>query len=402
MIQLENISHVYRGLLLRSRAFASFKRDELDIISEDIISQYNDVDEIFDPMSGYGGGMYYFARKGYKTTNVELNPPAYYWQVLINPQNTESIIKIINSILAYRDKWPILHEKFSISDEIFAEPAIKHIRFLYEMILNRSKKNDLLSISILLPFVSRFANYIKSSTNITHFKHGGFCSYVGWDDDFEEYLNILQERLLLDVVNFKESNHKNILSDLMNLDLSDKFKFFVTSPPYPNYRDYSKLFKIENWILDNIIYSKPTDFKYMIGSNNVSGKKFGDIQSNKSNIFLTTLLDKSKKLTKKSRRDIETYYHPYFSQYFYNLQEAYKKLDSLLERNAIGYIVVNDNITRDIIIPVGASICDIFRNLGFDADDIDASQINHFGNIGKMAKRINSQHTRHIIKVCKK
>ena len=37
MIELENISHVYKGLMLRNRAFASFKeKDELDIILRDL------------------------------------------------------------------------------------------------------------------------------------------------------------------------------------------------------------------------------------------------------------------------------------------------------------------------------------------------------------------------------
>lgn len=139
----------------------------------------------------------------------------------------------------------------------------------------------------------------------------------------------------------------------------------------------------------------------MIGSNNVSGKSYGEIYSLSANKFLSELLEKSKKLQKKSKRDIEVYYHPYFCQYFYNIQEAYRKLDSMLSPKVMGYIVVNDNITRDISIPVGASICDIFSSLGYNTEDFNTSQISHYGNIGKAAKRINSHHTRHILKVWK-
>ena len=195
--------------------------------------------------------------------------------------------------------------------------------------------------------------------------------------------------------------HTNVLSDIMNVSLDNKYSYFVTSPPYPNYRDYSKLFRIENWILDNIINKNQYDFQRMIGSNNVSGKSYGEIESPIANTFLLELLDKAKKMPKKSKNDIIVYYHPYFCQYFYNIQEAYKKIDTLLTEKAMGYIVVNDNITRDIPIPVGASICDIFTYMGYQIEEINTSHISHYGNIGKAAKRINSHHIRHILKVWK-
>jgi hypothetical protein len=405
MNNLQNISHIYKGLLERNRAFASFREEELNIIYSDC-SRYLTVNEpILDPMSGCGGSMAFFGRKGHKTTNIELNPPAYFWQVLINPQNTQAIIKIVKKLQDKVTKLPKIKEAFSLTDNLFSSIAINHIRDLYEIIYENSNKNKILSTALLLPFVSRFANYVKSPTNITHFKQGGFCSYLGWEQDFNLYLEILSKRLLKDFDLYKQKKHKNILEDIFQVKLSEKYIFFVTSPPYPNYRDYSKLFKIENFVLDNVILNDKTNFEMMIGSNNVSGKTFGTIQSEKANKFLIELLEKADKLkakNKKSCSDIKTYYYPYFAQYFYNIQEAYFKLNTLLTHNAIGYIVVNDNITRNIIVPVGASICDIFNNMGYETKDLDTSQISHYGNIGRTATRMNSKHTRHILKVWKK
>ena len=402
MIELENISHVYKGLMLRNRAFASFKeKDELDIILRDLAKYASQGEYIFDPMSGYGGGMRFFGKNGYKTVNVELNPPAYYWQVLNNPINTVAICDFIEKLLTKRNKLPDIKQELSISDNFFTEEAVIFIEKLYKYLLVLNNENEELTISVLLPFVSRFANYQRSSANITHFKEGGLCSYTNWQIDFIAYLEELSRRLLENFTLYRETEHHNILSDIMNVEFTDKFAYFVTSPPYPNYRDYSKLFRIENWVLDNVIYKKATNFERMIGSNNVSGKSYGEIYSLSANKFLSELLEKSKKLQKKSKRDIEVYYHPYFCQYFYNIQESYRKLDSMLSPKVMGYIVVNDNITRDISIPVGASICDIFSSLGYNTEDFNTSQISHYGNIGKAAKRINSHHTRHILKVWK-
>jgi hypothetical protein len=404
MGNLQNISHVYKGLLERNRAFASFREEELNIIYSDISQYLTPRDTILDPMSGYGGSMTFFGKKGYKTTNIELNPPAYFWQVLINPQNTQAIIKIIKKVRIKTAELPKIKEAFSLTDNLFSDIAILHIKDLFELIYNNSNKNRVLSIALLLPFVSRFANYVKSPSNITHFKQGGFCSYLGWEQDFDSYLEVLSNRLSQDFVSYEQKEHNNMLADIFHAKLPKKYNFFVTSPPYPNYRDYSKLFKIENYVLDNILLNNKTNFEMMIGSNNVSGKTFGTIHSEKANKFLLELLEKAEKLkikNKKSCTDIKTYYHPYFAQYFYNIQEAYAKLNTMLQNNAIGYIVVNDNITRDIIVPVGASICDVFNNMGYKTKDINTSQISHYGNIGRSATRMNSKHTRHILKVWK-
>jgi len=401
--KLQNISHIYKGLILRNRAFASFKeKDELETIYSDLKQYISNEDTILDPMSGYGGSMSFFGKKGYSTTNIEINPPEYYWQLLINTKNTKRLKSVIEQLQKDKSKLPKFRETFSLIDNLFSDEAIHNIKILYQMIVDYSDNHDL-SIALLLPFVSRFANYQKSKTNITHFKQGGLCTYWDWEKDFQDYLSVVCNRLDEDFPKYKQIEHTNILSDIMKVDIKDKFSYFITSPPYPNYRDYSKLFKIENWALDNIILEKPTDFSMMIGSNNVSGKKYGEIYSEKANQFLKELKEKSEKLkVPKSRSDIRTYYLPYFAQYFYNIQEAYTKLDSMLKKQAIGYIVVNDNITRDIIVPVGSFICDVFNKLGYEASDLNTSQISHYGNIGKSAKRMNSKHTRHIIKIWKK
>lgn len=402
MCNLENISHIYKGLILRNRAFASFKDDEIEIISSDITNYIKHGDYILDPMSGYGGAMYHFGKLGYKTHNIELNPPAYYWQLLINPTNKSFHNTIIQRALQIISDLPKIKKDFSITEGYFSESAIDHIKGLHTFlskISDPSNNSNELIISILLPFVARFASYVKSSTNITHFKEGGFCSYKGWEDDFQNYLKSIYH--LININTYLESKHQNQLGNIFSIPITKvKYNFFVTSPPYPNYRDYSKIFKIENWVLENI-FGLNQNFSQMIGSNNVSKKLFGTVESKKANEFLEKLLLKSKTLSKKSKRDIETYYHPYFSLYFYHMQEAYQRLDRMLSEEVVGYIVVNDNITRDIPVPVGDSVCEIFNHLGYETVFHNDSQINHYGNIGRSAKRINSLHIRHIIKIWK-
>lgn len=195
MYEIENISHIYKGLIARNRAFGSFKeKDELDIILEDITQNISLGERILDPMSGYGGGMRFWGRNGFKTTNIELNPPAYYWQILNNPSNIIKIQISIKQLLNRIKELPQIKQSISVSDNFFTPVSIDLISKIYELIYSINEDKEL-SIAIMLPFVSRFAHYQRSSTNITHFKEGGLCSYVNWNLDFIKYLKSLNALL---------------------------------------------------------------------------------------------------------------------------------------------------------------------------------------------------------------
>lgn len=392
------LSRTYYGLFKNSRAFASFKeKEELDLIWDDMQKYLTSTDAVLDPMSGYGGCMRYFGRKGLKTINIEINPPSYYWQYLINPIHFELIH---NAIQIWRKKikyLKITSEAFVVCDKLVSDESANVIKQLYQWMLRQVKDQDVV-ISVLLPFVSRFATYQHDDHNLTSVTAGGFALLSGWEKDFKDYLQLVETLLNEEYVQQKEHNHQQILSDWMSVSLKESFKFFVTSPPYPNYRDYAKIFSIENYVLGQILH-KDYDYKNMIGSNVVKNKSFGEIDSVVANRFFEKLYEKSLKLKAKSRNDIKVYYLPYFKLYFYNIQEAYRKLANSLTKDAVGYIVANDNITRDIPIPVGEFICEVFQNLGFHAEDIETSQVHHMGNINHNAKRINALHVHHIIKV---
>ena len=194
-------------------------------------------------MSGHGGGMSFWERKEYQTSNIELNPPSYYWQILINPTNTKIINQAIAKLIKEKTKLPKFTEKFSLEDNLFIKAAIQHIKNLFidigSVVIIRC------AIALLLPFVVRFANYQKSQTNITHIKQDGLCRYVGWENDFISYLIDIRKRLDNRFREYSEIRHQNMQGDIMSVSLHGKYKYFVTSPPYANYRDYSKLFKIE-------------------------------------------------------------------------------------------------------------------------------------------------------------
>lgn len=396
---VDYLSKLYQGLFHHARAFASFKeKEELDVIWQDLRTELSSNDVILDPMSGYGGCMRYFGNKGYQTFNIEINPPSYFWQYLINPEHFELIQSAIHIWQQQIQTLRKSNSLYVVSDELFTQDSANVICRLYQWML-RNVPNQEVVLSVLLPFVSRFAAYQHNDHNITSVTEGGFVMLSGWKADFKKYLQLVEQFLVEEYSRYKETHHRNILSDWMSVTLDKPFKFFVTSPPYPNYRDYAKIFGIENHVLRSILEMDAYDYTNMIGSNVVKKKEYGIIESDVANRFLDKLSAKSLKLKAKSRNDIKVYYLPYFKLYFYNMQEAYRKLAKCLTQEAKGYVVVNDNITRDIPIPVGEFICEIFEKLGFNAEDLETTQVRHWGNINHNAKRINALHVHHIIKV---
>ena len=186
------LSRIYYGLFNNSRAFASFReKDELDLIWNDIQKYLTPNDVILDPMSGYGGCMRYFGKKGFKTLNIEINPPSYYWQYLINPIHFEQIHIAIQIWCKKFSYLKIASEAIVVCDKLFSDESVSVVKQLYQWMFKHVKNQDVV-ISVLLPFVSRFAAYQHDDHNLTSVTAGGIALLTGWEKDFKDYLQLVE------------------------------------------------------------------------------------------------------------------------------------------------------------------------------------------------------------------
>ena len=398
MIDISKIflNDTYRKLINHGRTYASFTTDELELIFKDI----NKNDKyILDPMSGYGGLMSYSNNLNFSTFNLELNLPAFYWQKLINPSTIQIYEHVIDELLSQKSKiFPKIKIKALASDDWFTKEGLELSQKLLSNIQDSLSKigitdNDI-SISLILPFIKRFSTCITG--DITHLKKGGITVFEGWEKDFEFYLKALLENRFKKIKQTK-SNHSLYLGDARDFKFPQNFSTVITSPPYPNYRDYYKMFAPENHFLEKI--NIQTSQTSIIGSNVVKGKIKGTLTSKIALNFLNEL--ENFKGNRKTTNDIKAYYLPYFYNYFSDLELTCKNIVLHLNKEAECYFSVVNNATRNLIIPVAQVIEEIFKNEGFKTEYIYNKEVFHVGTKNPNARGLKAKHNKYLIKACR-
>jgi hypothetical protein len=408
------IRGVYRSLLLNDRTYAAFEPKQIIPLVEKLANRKI----ILDPMSGYGSLITFCSqsRKNVSAYCIEYNPPAYLWQVLINPINSKTLIAFAERIQEEQRKWPQHSVRGLASADWFPSESLRILFELLELFLDvadsfsfKGKHRTEIPLAILMPFVGRLAAWVQGNV-VTHVKKGGLCIYEGWQDDFSAYLSFLRKKLIKIFNNSNSLNHKSILKDCMNIRLpSDTFSSMITSPPYPNSRDYAAMFGPENEFLAILeargIIKGYTMSSRLIGCPRVSEsdgsqkKTPNDVKSPSALAFLNTLVNF--KGPKDTMYDETVYYLPSLSKYFYEIETAYENISTSLSRSFEGYIVVVNNTHRKRIIPVAQSVVETWRRLGFRAEIEDefTRERPHVGGINPKVKGISARHIEYIIKV---
>jgi hypothetical protein len=397
------IREIYRSLINNGRTYAGFTSEE-----KDIVQQLAGSDEILDPMSGYGGLLTFCSEIGIKSYNLEYNPPQYFWQLLKHPKYAVQHYDIVNKLLDSYRHWPISKLVAITSNDFFPEESFRLIMRLLiitediaKVLQNQEIKPLDSAMAILLPFISRLACNSPGDIS-THIKQGGVCVYKGWNDDFRMYLKSIMA--ILDKVKKRSkcNQHTIVLGDARNFEFPRKhFKKFITSPPYPNHRDFSSIFNLENEFLkylDSIgVWQKITDDKNIVGSNFTKEKAIGEPKSVHAVTFIETLTNV--KRTRQAIYDDEAYYFPYLKQYFIALEVAYENVSKALSEHVEGYVIVVNNTHRGIVIPVSTVIMELWQKLGFSAKIVRAIESFHVGTKNPRAKGIRARHTEYMIKV---
>lgn len=369
---------------------------------------------IADPMAGFGTLMNFCSEMGISTFNIEYNPPTYLWGVLNNPKHSATIIQFIDQLLHMKGKLPKIKRKADISDAWFSPLSQAIISDLFELICDVAmkcldlKNHEEIALAVLMPFVGRLSCHVPGNI-VANVKQGGICLYTCLSDDFDGYLVALRNRL--SAINRTSINkeHEFVFGNLITIKLERKFSAFITSPPYPNSRDYFQMFAPENACL-SFLKTKGqirnlTVENQMIGSVLVSqyAKKIdynNEISSKSARHFIDYIADFEGK-KQRSKYDNAVYYVPYFSNYFYSIQQAYRNFTGLLTDSFEGYVVVTNNTARNIVIPVAQSIVEMFHELNVEAKIIEeyTRELSHVGTINPRVKGFKARHMEYTIKV---
>lgn len=403
--ELPFIRPIYRTLFSRGRTYAAFERSQLRTILEKLAP----TGTVLDPMSGYGVLSEVCRGMGLSTCCMEINPPSYLWQILNEPSYKEQLLQAVRAASEAGRKIKVKKD-FEASDEWFPNESIQILQSLWGRALRAlGDANAVYLAAILLPFVGRLSAHGEGTLNI-QVKKGGIVFYKDWEADFLKYLSFLSN-----IVSKYESlaieNKILLLDSLEPYELKDRYSYMVTSPPYPNMRDYYAFFFPENYIVETIFslnkISSPTTRGRIIGSSKVSNFKkeneinFETLTSIHAKSFLIKL--KEWKGAKRSMDDNKSYYIPYYFSYFMQLEKAYRNIESILDKNFDGYVIVVNNTARKFIIPVAQVVKELWNNMGYcvEVDDSLTNERAHVGSINPRAIGFKARHMEYSIRITK-
>lgn len=405
---------IYRSLLEKGRTYAAFEAERI----LPLVHQLRHFGTIVDPMSGYGTLMSLCASMDdpVSTINIECNLPSFYWQLLANPENTNSFLVLISQTRNRVSELKEANVRAVAASGWYPDTSLEILTELWELsssvacTVNTTRyANQDIALAFLLPFVARFSTYVHSNV-VTHVKKGGICVYKGWKEDFGLYLNVIELQLRARLSRYNKSQHFNIFGDARTVRVGQPFSAMITSPPYPNGTDYSRMFAPENAWIEWLINQKMVDellinAPRLIGSPIVSEKTgvkkrtIGEVQSPSARRFLEAIASLSG--TKRAKYDNEVYYLPYFCNYFCDLENAYRNIADQVAPEFEGYVIVVNNTARKIIVPVAEAIVEMWKMLGFDAE-IDhryTRELAHVGGINPGVKGLAARHHEYTIRI---
>ena len=404
---------VYRALIKTGRTYAAFEEEQLN----GLITQLGHEKEILDPMAGYGTLMAACARAPHPCSAycLELNPPSYLWQVLIHPLHADTLLSLASKLLANQCRWPQTRLLAECADEWYTEEAWMLLSQLWEMtrgILNKTQLTtdecELRALALLTPFAARLACVVDGEL-VTQPKKGGICVYKEWQKDLTNYLHAIIARVQAIKIRSRNLHHTIRLADCTSAELpKGRFSAMITSPPYPNGRDYATMFGPENAFLDRLRPQlKNPDLRLLpprlIGSPRVSAQdgqtKYSpkDVMSPAARRFLDRIA--AYKGTTQAIYDNKVYYIPFYSKYFNGIELAYANVAEALAPDFHGFVVVVNNTARKIVIPVAETVMETWRRLGFKANIFDQRELAHVGGINPRVKGMNARHMEYTIEV---
>lgn len=191
-------------------------------------------------------------------------------------------------------------------------------------------------------------------------------------------------KIVDDLKNIKNFNHqvssKILLSDSRNLKdqlKDDKISAIITSPPYPNEKDYTRTTRLESVLLgfidnkDDLKKLKKTLLRsnsrgvYKGDDDDQYVKAFSEIQRIANEI-------ENKRIELGKTSGFEKLYHKVTKLYFGGIAKHLIELQSVLKPNAyLAYVVGDQASYLRVMIRTGHLIAEIAQSLGYDLIRID-------------------------------
>ena len=320
---------------------------------------------VFDPFCGGGTTLIKSRLDGYNSIGLDISPfSVFLSNVLTTSYNVSKLVNtltIISHEINHRVEIPdvaILNKSFSVS-------SLKYIYSLRDSInvLQRQERDFFLfSLLSILNSVSKAK------------KSGGFLRITDQKKVPAITIKTLfiktSEKLINDVQTIKYSgaSAKAIIGDAREYPSFIKEKSYdaiLTSPPYPNRHDYTRIYELE--LLIGFINSNVTlkNLRYDTLRSHVEARKRFDAKGYVKPISLNRITEKLNNLELNNTKIVST-----IDGYFEDMYLSLKEMAYVLKQSGHIGLVVSNVRFAGVMIPVDELLCEIGEQVGLKAEGI--------------------------------
>jgi DNA modification methylase len=161
-----------------------------------------------------------------------------------------------------------------------------------------------------------------------------------------------------------------ILSDARRTGLkTDSVATIITSPPYPNRHDYTRIYYLELMLGFFQDYSDIKELRYKMFRSHVEARKVYEPTGYEQPAALTQILEKINGRDLPNRKVVETI-QGYFEDMYIFLRETYR----VLRHDGTMHIIIGDARYGGIAVPAGKLTARIGTNVGFTVERIQKAR----------------------------
>ncbi len=343
-------------------------------------------DTVLDPFCGTGTTLVECKKNNIKSVGIEANNMAFFasrtkvnWDIDIDLflKEADKIARNVeNKILSHKGelfKLSEAKEKLLIKNSISSLPLHKAI-LLYDEIKKKSK----------LPFFDHY-RLAFSKKLVNEFSNLHFGPEVGVSRKKKQDADVIREwideinNIAYDLKEFSGAfpSSKVLLNDSRSEFDDDKIDAVITSPPYPNEKDYTRTTRLESVLLE-FVNSKEElrDMKKKLLRSNTRNVYKGDkdnkyIENNERIMSLSKKIE-DKRIMLNKTSGFEKYYHKVVQMYFGGMYQHLKFLKPKLKKGAkLAYVVGDQASYFRVLIKTGEILAEISEELGYKVIRID-------------------------------
>jgi DNA modification methylase len=345
---------------------------------------------VFDPYNGGGTTIIKAKMEGYNSIGMDISPfSVFLTNALINEYDTKKLSKTTRAI-SHKIKPHVVIPDVALLRKAFTEKTLKYIYSLREEINNLTCPDKSFFLLCLLSILDKTSKAKKS---------GGFLRIT----DQKMVLPNEVKEMFLKTINaymdnfnsfkYSDAHAKAVIGDARRFPDEIKnmqFDAILTSPPYPNRHDYTRIYELEllvGFIKDN---DSLKALRYNTLRSHVEAKERYRAKGYEMPEKLVKIVNilRKRELNNPQIINILT---GYFEDMFLSLKEM---KDVLRSGGKVGLVVSNVRFAG-IMIPVDELLAEIGKHVGLNLKNIYL--LRYRGNSSQQMKKFNRQPSRESI-----